>query len=84
MEVVRQRHLARLRQQLRRSPAVAILGPRQVGKTTLAATIGQAWKGPVTSFDLEDPGDVARLADPMLALRPLRGLVILDEVQRRP
>jgi len=67
-----------------RSPVVAILGPRQVGKTTLARAIGKSWKGPVTAFDLEDPGDVASLADPLLALRPLRGLVILDEVQRRP
>lgn len=84
MDIVRPWHMARLQQLLRRSPAVAILGPRQVGKTTLAAAIGQSWKAPVTTFDLEDPGDVARLADPMLALRPLRGLVILDEVQRRP
>jgi len=74
----------RLRQLMRRSPVVAILGPRQVGKTTLAAAFRRSWKGPVTAFDLEDPADVARLADPMLALRPLRGLVILDEVQRRP
>ena len=66
------------------SPVVASLGPRQVGKTTLARAIGKSWKCPVTAFDLEDPGDVASLADPMLALRPLRGLVILDEVQRRP
>ena len=40
--------------------------------------------GPTTAFDLEDPADLARLADPMLALRPLRGLVVLDEIQRRP
>jgi predicted AAA+ superfamily ATPase len=84
MDIGRQRHTRRLQQLLRRSPVVAILGPRQVGKTTLARAIGKAWTGPVTTFDLEDPGDVASLADPMLALGPLRGLVILDEVQRRP
>jgi predicted AAA+ superfamily ATPase len=39
---------------------------------------------PVTAFDLEDPRDLARLTDPMLALRELHGLVVLDEVQRRP
>jgi hypothetical protein len=37
-----------------------------------------------TRFDLENPADVARLADPMLALQDLKGLVVLDEVQRRP
>ncbi len=84
MDIDRPRHLSRLRQLVRRSPVVAILGPRQVGKTTLAAAIRKSWKGPVTAFDLEDPADVASLADPMLALRTLRGLVILDEIQRRP
>ena len=63
---------------------MAILGPRQVGKTTLADGVRRSWNGPVTAFDLEDPGDLASLADPMLTLRPQRGLVILDEVQRRP
>jgi predicted AAA+ superfamily ATPase len=63
---------------------VAILGARQVGKTTLARRIARSWPGGATSFDLEDPADVARLQDPMLALLPRRGLVVLDEVQRRP
>jgi predicted AAA+ superfamily ATPase len=63
---------------------VAILGPRQSGKTTLAADIRRGWPGPSAAFDLEDPGDLASLADPMLTLRPLRGLVVLDEVQRLP
>ena len=84
MEIDRPWHLRRVRQLIRRSPAVAILGPRQVGKTTLADGVRRSWTGPVTAFDLEDPADVARLADPMLALRSLKGLVILDEVQRRP
>ena len=84
MSISRTGHLARLRQRLGRAPVVALLGPRQSGKTTLAAALKHAWNGPVTSFDLEDPADLARVADPMLALRPLRGLVILDEVQRRP
>ncbi len=84
MAIHRPWHLRRVAQLLGRSPAVAILGPRQVGKTTLVAGLRQSWKGPVAAFDLEDPADLARLADPMLALRPLRGLVVLDEVQRRP
>jgi len=63
---------------------VAILGSRQVGKTTLAADLRRSSPGPAAAFDLEDPGDLASLADPTLALRPLRGLVVLDEVQRLP
>jgi predicted AAA+ superfamily ATPase len=73
-----------LRRRLRQSPVVALLGPRQVGKTTLAHRVAASWRGPTTRFDLEDPRDVARLADPMLALEHLRGLVVLDEIQRRP
>lgn len=63
---------------------VAILGPRQVGKTTLALQVAAARKGPVTHLDLEDPRVLVRLEDPMGALEPLRGLVILDEIHRRP
>ncbi|MDA1082742.1 MAG: ATP-binding protein [Gemmatimonadetes bacterium] len=77
-------HVAALRRHLGRAPVVALLGARQVGKTTLAGLVAKAHRGPVTRFDLEDPRDVARLADPMLALAGLRGLVILDEIQRRP
>ncbi|MFQ5763300.1 MAG: ATP-binding protein [Rhodospirillales bacterium] len=67
-----------------RLPVVAILGARQVGKTTLAQRIMTLRKGPAERFDLEDPADLARLADPRLALSSLRGLVVLDEIQRRP
>lgn len=80
----RPRHLAELQSALRRAPVVAILGPRQVGKTTLARQLARARKEPVTRFDLEDPEDLRQLADPKLALRELRGLVVLDEIQRRP
>lgn len=69
---------------LRQSRVVALLGARQVGKTTLARRIEADWKGPTQRFDLEDPRDLARLADPMLALGDAKGLVVLDEVQRRP
>jgi predicted AAA+ superfamily ATPase len=63
---------------------VAILGARQVGKTTLARAVARRWPKPVTFFDLEDPAELALLRDPMLALRDRRGLIVLDEVQRRP
>jgi predicted AAA+ superfamily ATPase len=75
---------ARVRRLLREAPVVALLGARQVGKTTLARYLGATWRGPVTRFDLEDPRDLARLEDPMLALAECRGLVVLDEIQRRP
>lgn len=75
------RHITGL---MRRFPVVAILGARQVGKTTLANQIVPAVSERSTRFDLEDPADLARLADPMLALQGLAGIVVLDEVQRRP
>jgi uncharacterized protein len=71
-----------VRRALRRGRVVAIVGPRQAGKTTLARTVVPA--GSPTSFDLEDPTDLARLAEPMTALSALRGTVVIDEIQRRP
>ncbi|MFH1873304.1 MAG: ATP-binding protein [Pseudomonadota bacterium] len=79
----RSSHLDRLRSRLADFPVVALLGPRQVGKTTLARALAAVWDGPSTLFDLEDPDHLARLADPSFALRPLRGLVVLDEIQWR-
>jgi predicted AAA+ superfamily ATPase len=63
---------------------VAILGARQVGKTTLALQILRRTRVPGERFDLEDPADLARLADPKLALADLKGLVVIDEIQRQP
>src|SRR4051795_5579689 len=71
-----------LRDALRRSPAVALVGPRQVGKTTLAREHLQP--DSPNYFDLENPLDLQRLAEPMAALSSLRGLVVIDEIQRRP
>ncbi len=59
-----------------------MLGPRQCGKSTLARSIASASSS--TWFDLENPADVQALAEPMTALGSLRGLVVIDEVQRRP
>lgn len=69
---------------LARHRAVGLLGARQVGKTTLARAIAARRKGAVSFFDLENPDHLAQLEEPMLALEPLRGLVVIDEVQRRP
>ena len=67
---------------LLRSPAVALVGPRQVGKTTLARSLLPS--GSPNWFDLEDPQVEAQLAAPMVALKDLRGLVVIDEVQHAP
>jgi predicted AAA+ superfamily ATPase len=70
---------------LKRSPAVALLGARQVGKTTLAKTLGAALGKPSIYLDLERPSDLAKIQEPELYLRDQRNtLVILDEVQRLP
>ena len=70
---------------LKRSPAVALLGARQVGKTTLAKTLGAALGKPSIYLDLERPSDLAKIQEPELYLRDQHNtLVILDEVQRLP
>ena len=61
---------------------VALIGPRQCGKTTLARQFVAV--DSANYFDLEDPVSLARLDQPMTALQGLRGLVVIDEVQRRP
>jgi predicted AAA+ superfamily ATPase len=71
-----------VRAAIRQSRVVALLGPRQCGKTTLARKFVPA--DSINYFDLEDPRSLARLAEPDTALRPLKGLVVIDEVQRRP
>jgi predicted AAA+ superfamily ATPase len=74
--------LAHVREGLRRSRVVALVGPRQCGKTTLARELVPA--GSPRYFDLENPLSLARLDEPMTALERLRGLVVIDEIQRRP
>jgi len=74
--------LADIRAALKRSRVVALIGPRQSGKTTIARQIVPP-ESPCY-FDLEDPTSLARLTEPMTALSPLRGMVVIDEVQRRP
>ena len=73
----------RIHQLLTQFPVVGIIGARQVGKTTLARRITEG-QDHVEFFDCEYPADQARLADPQLALEPLRGLVVLDEIQFLP
>jgi uncharacterized protein len=72
----------RLELAMRRNQVVLLVGPRQSGKTTIARTVAEL--GGPNYFDLEEPVDLARLDQPMTALRPLTGTVVIDEVQRRP
>lgn len=74
----------RVESALRRQPVVALLGMRQVGKTSMAREIASRRRGPTHFFDLEDDRQLARLREPLAALEPLRGLVVLDEVQHLP
>ena len=82
--VERALHLKMLTGLLARHRVVGIVGARQVGKTTLARAFVARRMGPATVFDLENTEDLARLSDPMLALKGPRGLVVIDEVQRLP
>jgi predicted AAA+ superfamily ATPase len=74
--------LSALHNALTRSRVVLLVGPRRSGKTTLARKLLD--EDSINYFDLEDPDSLARLDEPMTALRPLNGLVVIDEIQRRP
>lgn len=80
--LLRKRWRLAVEEALRRSPVVLLLGPRQCGKTTLARQVAAARRA--VYFDLEDPVDARRLAEPGQALAGLRGLVVIDEVQTQP
>jgi len=82
--VKRLREIKKLSGLLGRHPVVGIIGVRQVGKTTLARSFAESFAGQAVSYDLESPEDMARLHDPMLALKNARGLVVIDEIQRYP
>jgi hypothetical protein len=71
-----------LERTIKANPVTALIGPRQCGKTTLARRIARTTAAEY--FDLEDPVSQRRLDEPMTSLRQLRGLVVIDEVQRRP
>lgn len=80
--VKRTKALSQVTQALGWSRAVALVGPRQCGKTTLAREF-VAFDSP-NYFDLEDEADLARLENPAFTFGKLEGLVVIDEVQRRP
>ncbi len=82
----REKYLALIERQFNVHPVCAILGPRQVGKTTLAHLYSQQkYKNDAIFFDLENPEDLARLSNPMLALNGVsQYLIVIDEIQLRP
>jgi len=82
MLVSRPAVIAQINHLLAIHPIVALLGPRQCGKTTVARMIAE--QQPAAYFDLENPVDVRRLSAPLTVLEALSGLVIIDEVQRQP
>src|SRR5271165_3956789 len=79
--IKRPEELRRLRTALRRSRVAALIGPRQCGKSTLARQIVPA--SSAQYFDLENPRHLARLSEPQTALENLKGIVVIDEIQRR-
>lgn len=82
--IKREKELQTLHELLRKYPIVGIVGARQVGKTTLARMIIGKKRGSYSYFDLENPEDFSRLSDPMLVLKELKELVVIDEIQRYP
>lgn len=82
MTIARDAILENIRTALARNPVTVLTGPRQAGKTTLAREL--LAEDSANYFDLEDPASLARLEEPRTALEPLEGLVVIDEIQRRP
>jgi hypothetical protein len=83
--VERREHREAILALLAQSPVVALLGPRQIGKSTLARDVASHWKRTgVTTFDLESDADQRRMAEPSRTLEPLRGLVVIDEIHLLP
>lgn len=81
--MLRKKYLDRIFSHFGQFPVVALLGPRQAGKTTLARAFAENLKQ-FTLFDLENPTHLSRLENAKLALEPLDGLIVIDEVQLRP
>jgi uncharacterized protein len=80
--IARKGYITFIKKAIARSRAVALLGPRQSGKTTLARKLLNLHSP--NYFDLEDQSSLIALADPKSVLEPLKGLVVIDEVQQRP
>ncbi|PKN10311.1 MAG: hypothetical protein CVU72_01605 [Deltaproteobacteria bacterium HGW-Deltaproteobacteria-7] len=84
MQIKRIAEIETLNKLVKSNPVVAILGPRQCGKTTLSRQYSSQWSSKTTFFDLENPRDAGRLEQPLLALENASGLIVIDEIQRVP
>lgn len=84
MNIPRTPEILALKERFKITPIVAILGPRQCGKTTLSRQFASQQSSVVTVFDLEDPRDIERLSDPLLVLENAKGLIVIDEIQKHP
>jgi len=85
--IKREYFINKIENALRVHSVIALLGPRQCGKTTLATqyiTFEENKLSAIHHFDLEDPDDLAKLDAPKLTLNDLVGLIVIDEIQRRP
>ncbi|MCF7792220.1 MAG: ATP-binding protein [Victivallales bacterium] len=83
MKIIKRiQYLEKLKLAFQRSNTVCLLGPRQCGKTTLARSFELSTEKHY--FDLENPRHVSMLSEPMIALESLDGLIVIDEVQRKP
>jgi uncharacterized protein len=83
--MLRQKFLTLIEQHFQVHKVCALLGPRQCGKTTLSKDFAKLYQIPnINIFDLENPLDLERLNEPMLALSDLQGFVIIDEIQYKP
>jgi hypothetical protein len=84
MQIQRIAEIETLNRLVKNNPVVAILGPRQCGKTTLSHQFSSQCPSVATFFDMENPRDVQRLDEPLLALENTGGLIVIDEIQRAP
>ena len=81
--IQREYYLSEIEKLFRTHRIVVLIGPRQVGKTTLANQVRKKYQSSLM-FDLENPEDFRSLSTPLTTLTPLSGLIIIDEIQRQP
>lgn len=86
MKIEREDFLEKVKEAIKNNPVTGLVGSRQSGKTTLAKEIAQNFSknGPMHYFDLEHPEHLQSLENPFRALEALEGLIVIDEVQRKP
>jgi predicted AAA+ superfamily ATPase len=80
----RELYMHQLNHDLNKTKVLALLGPRQSGKTTLAKQLIAELSEPIHYFDLENPRDLNALSEAQLVFEPLNGLIVIDEIQRKP